>query len=226
MAGRENSVIERFRKDLRTACQLAGKVDLNAPLNGADRHLNADEFFAVDGRFFIVEFKSSQHNLKDEERKDSACELCGGLSRSSAARKLHDRGHFASWGKKKTGGPLSIKIDIYRSLVCCKDVLPNCCHVQGITADNLAMGSDKFLQDVISNQAGLGAEEFKHYLKWLFNLVGKDGSHSEFPLVLFGYTYTDGVFDKEFTTYEDFDIWAAEAIAYAKTLDGIKVKGP
>jgi len=57
MSGREDAVIELFRKQLRQACQRAFKLDMNAPLSGVDRHVNADEFFGVGGHFFLVEFK-------------------------------------------------------------------------------------------------------------------------------------------------------------------------
>lgn len=222
MTGREDSVIERFRKDLRTSCVKTGKVDMNAPVNGADRHFNADEFFAVDGRFFIVEFKSSKHNLKDEERKTPACVLCGRLSQSPNARALHDRGHFAAWGKKQPNSNLNVTFGIYRILVCSERTLPNCRHVKGVFTDEIVYESAKLLDNITNQKAGLNAEEFKCYLKWLLN-HNKD---EFFPHILFGYTYTEGVFDREFSSYDDFSKWATTAVEHARKLDSIKKHYP
>ena len=114
MSGREDSVIERFRKDLRNECKTSGAVDMNAPANGGDRYLNADEFFAAGNRFFIVEFKSRKFDLKSEDRKPSACALCGRLAASAKAKELHDMAHFAAWAEKERKGNLKCFVGVYR----------------------------------------------------------------------------------------------------------------
>jgi hypothetical protein len=164
MTGREDAVIERFRKQLRRACERAAKVDMNAPLSGADRHVNADEFFGIGGHFFLVEFKSSQSNLKDESRKPSACTLCGRLKESKDARALHDEGHFAAWGRKEYNGTLRTKIGVYRKLVCRTDVLPGCQHAVPPLDDWEAISGEDFLARAEHFDLGLDADNFKAYL--------------------------------------------------------------
>jgi hypothetical protein len=75
------------------------------------------------------------------------------------------------------------------------------------------------LKEIVSEQAGLTAEEFKSYLQWLLSIVENDGTPGEFPLTLFGYSYADGVFDMEFQSYVDFDNWASAALANVKEVD-------
>lgn len=195
---------------------------MNAPLSGADRRLNADEFFGVGGHFFLVEFKSSKGNLKDESRKTSACTLCGRLNESIDARALHDVGHFAAWGRKEYNGPLQTKIGVYRKLVCRTDVLPGCEHAVTPQDDWQAISGDDFLAIAGHSDLGLDADNFKAYLRWLLNSPPDDESPPEFPLVVFGFTYSEGVQDTRFSSYADFSQWAAAALQYAKTIGATK----
>ncbi|HDR8968087.1 hypothetical protein KDX16_15020 [Burkholderia vietnamiensis] len=199
---------------------------MNAPTNGADRYVNADEFFGVGEHFFLVEFKSSKGSLKTEARKSSACKLCGRLNESTDARELHDAGHFASWGNKTYNGPLRTSIGVYRKLVCRSDVLTTCEHTTSTPGEWDAVSGDDFLENLERADIGLDAERFKVYLRWLLESPPDSGSPPEFPLVLFGYTYSKGVLDQEFSSYADFSNWAAEAVKYSATISGAKKNRP
>ncbi|WP_201446484.1 hypothetical protein [Burkholderia gladioli] len=199
---------------------------MNAPLSGADRYVNADEFFGVGGHFFLVEFKSSEGNLKDESRKASACTLCGRLNDSIDARLLHDVGHFAAWGRKEYNGPLQTRIGVYRKLVCRTDVLASCEHAVAPQDDWQAIPGDEFLTRAEDSNLGLDAEKFKTYLRWLLDSPPGDGSPPDFPLVVFGFTYSEGIQDKRFSSYADFSHWAAAAVQYAKKIGATKKFGP
>lgn len=56
--GREDSVTDVFKSQVRNACREYGMSDLIASLNGRDRDINADTLFGVCDRFFLVEMKS------------------------------------------------------------------------------------------------------------------------------------------------------------------------
>lgn len=209
MSGREDSVTERFRKVLRNACAETNRVDLNAPVNGSDRYLNADEFFGISESFFLVEFKSAKHSLKNESDKPSACALCGKLLNNSIMTALHDQAHFAAWGVKERESLLRCEIGIYRKLVCCQEVLPDCQAVKQLSSDGVHHEARDFLVQNIDN-LGVKAKDFARYLTWLFKNSSSQANTGKTPLIAYGYTYTQGIKEQNFSSYKDLFEWSAK----------------
>lgn len=216
MAGIEHSVTEHFRKDLRRACSKKGKVDVNAPLNGSDRVFNADEFFAIGERFFLVEFKSGKYSLKTENNKDSACTLCRRLLSDPTMATLHDQGHFVAWStlpKQK----IECQIGIYRSLVCCKEVMRDCIHVQHLSSNGKYSEAHDYLVDNIES-IGIVAEDFKTYVQWLMDNTDDQKKNDNLPLTLYTFSYTDGIDTLNFKTYSDLFDWSKRVNKYSPTV--------
>ena len=207
--GREDSVIEVFRQELREACEDFELDDMNAPVNGKDRYWNADEFFAIGELFFMVEFKSYKHSLKSENRKDSACNLCFQLSGNTSAQALHDKAHFAAWGEKPRYKDLCCSIGIYRLLLCNEKALSSCVHVQSIPAVECGELSTDFIQRVAESEMGLTEGDFTSYLRWLIDDEnGGGGGSSGFPLGLYAFSNARRIKGHEFKDYEAFSAWA------------------
>lgn len=213
MNGRENSVIESFRHSLRRECTKVNVVDMNAPANSGDRYWNADEFFAAGDRFFIVEFKSQKFSLKSEDRKPSACTLCGRLATNIQARIWHDMAHFAAWGHKRREGDLTCHIGVYRTLVCRHEVLPSCEHVSLDCNAGSFEVSENFIQKTICGKKGLREPEFTRYLRWLIIDSNTGGGSSGFPIGIYAYSQKHGMNGRLFSQYDDFSWWASTATA-------------
>lgn len=213
MEGVEDSVIERFRKNLRSACHSMGLVDMNAPVNAADRKLNADEFFAFGEHFFLIEFKSAKHTLKSESSKPSACALCTRLGKSESYKDLHDKAHYVAWGVKEYLSNLRCEMGVYRSLVCCKEVLASCEAVKDLSSEGKHYEAEGYLTTNIQS-IGLSAEDFSRYLNWLLQNSSDAIKKDKIGLKLFGYTYTNGIMEREFRTYNDLFSWAEQAKAF------------
>ena len=83
-----------------------------------------------------------------------------------------------------------------------------------------------FIRLVLSSDKGLDAAKFTSYLKWLFNHADSKEASAGFPLGLYAYTYTEGVEEKTFDRYEDFEVWAKNSalVKNATTLSGISHK--
>ncbi|RYF04885.1 MAG: hypothetical protein EOO78_03010 [Oxalobacteraceae bacterium] len=195
---------------------------MNAPVNGKDRYWNADEFFAMGEQFFMVEFKSYKHSLKDENRKPSACHLCAKLAENGSAEKLHDMAHFAAWGEKPYGDDLLCNIGIYRLLICHPKALPLCEHVQSVVEVECGELSTDFIQRITASGVGLTEQKFTSYLRWLIEEAGEGGG-SGFPLGLYAFSTARGIRGREFKDYDAFSTWARNEpkIRNAKLLSNI-----
>ncbi|MFC5478676.1 hypothetical protein [Massilia suwonensis] len=208
MSGREDSVTEVFRHELRDECSAVDVDDMNAPASGTDRYWNADEFFGIGDRFFIVEFKSHKFGLKSEDRKPSACALCGRLASNSKARALHDKGHFAAWGVKPRDGDLTCFAGIYRLLVCRLEVLASCEHVEGTFDDeNVVDSAINLIRSTLNAENGLDEQQFTAYIRWLIE-GDKGGGSAGFPIGIFAFSNARRVRGREFKNYEAFSEWA------------------
>ncbi|WP_448632246.1 MULTISPECIES: hypothetical protein [Pseudomonas fluorescens group] len=213
MAGIEDSVIEHFRKVLRKACSDKQKVDVNAPLNGSDRYFNADEFFAIGERFFLVEFKSGKYSLKAENNKDSACTLCRRLLSEPTMLTLHDQGHFVAWSTRPKQ-KIECQIGIYRSLVCCKEVMRDCIPVQNLSSSGKHSEAHAYLVDNIET-IGIDAKDFKTYLQWLMDNTEDQKKNDKLPLTLYTFTYTSDIDTVNFKTYSDLFDWSERVNKYS-----------
>ncbi|WP_338524008.1 hypothetical protein NUH87_30660 [Pseudomonas batumici] len=191
---------------------MTGALDLSIPLCGADRHFNADEMFAANDQFLLIEFKSNRHNLGKENSKESACLLCENLIHIQEARLLHRQCHFAMWGKKHRGGGLETLGGIYQDLVCHPDVLPSCEAVFATTnlVDETALvfKGEALARSVAQGKAGLHADEFALYLQWLLSLRGGETRRQNFPIVLFGISMLGPVDSYAFDSFHELAGWA------------------
>lgn len=235
MSGREDAVSISFHHRLFSEAIKNKTVEMGIPTGGGDRWLNADSIFTRNELFFLVEFKSAKHNLKDESRKDSACNLCNQLSSPSEHVGYHDRGHFAAWGHRPTGEEIPTKIGIYRKMVCNSHTLPNCPAVNGITSQDDGVKDTKFIDELATGTYGLDDQEFIKYLQWLLN-SGKGGgggtanasipqavSNTEFPLDLFGVSFSATSHNLKlerhrFGTYAAFTAWATRVVSQRQHL--------
>lgn len=223
MSGREPSVSLTFHFELWQACVSHGAIDLNIPLSGADRVFNADNMFSSDGRFFLVEFKSSRGDLRSEDHKKSACVLCEGLFTYWEALDLHQQCHFAAWGKKRYNGGLDTFFGVYEDLVCRPETLPSCGAVRQNPAHRhleydgpAEVSGEQLAIAVATGQSGLERHDFLRYLNWLLWARGETGSYEKtraMPITLFGTSFAGGIKSREFANFQQLDAWAEPFIA-------------
>lgn len=218
MPGREKSVTRAFEERLARACTSMRSLDISGSLEGSDREFNADNFFAIDGAFFLVEFKSAPGDFSAENTKRSACNLCGCLLQSQAGRALHARCHFACAGKK-TQDALVPRLAVYQQLVCGRDRLPDCEHVKNLETDKTLMDCEPFFNEVTANVLGVSADEFKQYLKWLEKCPGKDGQARDLELTLYVFSRSGDLMGKPFNSFDDVFSWCRSEIANAKDIN-------
>ncbi|MGR6499243.1 hypothetical protein IYR97_20015 [Pseudomonas fulva] len=196
---------------------------MNIPLSGADRVFNADNMFSSDGRFFLVEFKSSRGDLRSEDRKKSACVLCEGLFTYWEALDLHQQCHFAAWGKKRYNGGLDTFFGVYEDLVCRPETLPSCGAVRQnpphrhLEYDGPAeVSGEQLAIAVATGQSGLERHDFLRYLNWLLWAREETGSYEKtraMPITLFGTSFAGGIKSREFANFQQLDAWAEPFIA-------------
>lgn len=221
--GREDSVTDVFKSQVQVACREHGMSDLIASLNGSDRDINADALFGVCDRFFLVEMKSYNRNVRDEAKKPAVCLLCNGLQRSSKIRRWHKACHFIMWGRIVKDS-LDTRYTIYQDSVCRDSVLPSCSGLGEPPKPKIYRGEDLARKAALGT-AGLSKPDFFHYLWWLLNGRAVDDFQiapgSKLGFSLFGTSATTGsVFSKTFRTYDDLEVWADDALRRLLTIRG------
>jgi len=179
--------------------------------------------FSSDGRFFLVEFKSSRGDLRSEDRKKSACVLCEGLFTYWEALDLHQQCHFAAWGKKRYNGGLDTFFGVYEDLVCRPETLPSCGAVRQnpphrhLEYDGPAeVSGEQLAIAVATGQSGLERHDFLRYLNWLLWAREETGSYEKtraMPITLFGTSFAGGIKSREFANFQQLDAWAEPFIA-------------
>lgn len=215
VSGRETSVSLTFHFELFQACLEAGAIDLNVPLNGADRVFNADYMFSSNDQFFLIEFKSSRGGLSSEDHKESACNLCHELYEEDVALQLHRHCHFAMWGHKAYRGGLDTFFGVYENLVCRPKILPSCEAVYSIPyKDGFVEHTGEELARAVANKkCGLNQVQFVAYLQWLLWARKGDTKKRELPITLFGTSFAGGVKSREFKSFDQLELWAAPFMA-------------
>lgn len=166
LTGREDSVKREFDIIFGDVCKALGKVDMTAPLNGADRYFNADTMFSNYDNFFLVEFKSHYDSVKRENHKESACDLCCGLDKDKHMIPPHDLCHFIAYGTEENG-KMVVEWDIYKNRVCNSQTLPKCAGAASINGAPVNGVASDLVEDVLASIKGLGPNDFKRYLDWL-----------------------------------------------------------
>lgn len=214
MAGRENGVTKAFERLMVAHCKSTEIADLSVSLEGRDREYNADDMFAIDGNFFLIEFKSAPYDFSAENEKTSACNLCGCLLESDEGTALHRSAHFACAGRLLKG-ELRFQIDVYLDLICGEDRLVDCEHVKGRQTKISKMLHGEFFARVKSREFGLPSERFKKYLKWLSQCPGNSGEGRNLDLVLYVFSDALGVIGKHFVSIDELLNWSASAVAQA-----------
>ncbi|MBI6856162.1 hypothetical protein YA0002_25705 [Pseudomonas cichorii] len=218
VSGRETSVSLTFHYELFQACRSHGAIDLNIPLNGADRVFNADYMFSSDDQFFLIEFKSSKGDLRSENHKESACLLCEGLFNIPEALELHQQCHFAMWARKGHNDGLNTFFGVYEDLVCRSENLPSCGAVyiepehrfHNFDEPKVRSG-EQLATDVAMKLVGLGRDDFLRYLEWLLWTRSDASSYEknrELPITLFGTSFAGGIKSREFKSFQQLEAWA------------------
>jgi hypothetical protein len=126
---------------------------------------------------------------------------------------LHDQGHFVAWSiepKQK----IECQIGIYRSLVCCKEVLRDCICVQHLSSDGKHSEAHDYLVDNIES-IGIVAKDFKTYVQWLMDNTDDEKKNDNLPLTFYTFSYTDGIETVNFKTYSDLFGWSERLNKYS-----------
>lgn len=214
--GIEDSVASIFKLQLQLWCMSQGKDDLIFDMNGSDRAINADAMFSVCDRFFLVEMKSKEINIKDEAAKPAVIRLCTGIKELEQIRKLHRACHYIMWGNaNKLLSQVETFYTIYEDSVCRPDILPNCKAVTTPTQREVFSGSGLALRTV-KGEAGLIGTYFFPYLDWL--LGSRNGPTSPFtptepvPIALIGSSANRQVVGKVFENYQEIINWGGPAV--------------
>ncbi|MEI7307038.1 hypothetical protein [Pectobacterium atrosepticum] len=223
--GIEDSVASIFKLQLQSWCIRNNKDDLIFDMNGSDRAVNADTMFSVCDRFFLVEMKSKESNIKDEAVKPAVCLLCTGLKEFPFIRDWHRACHYIMWGTpNKLKSEVETFYTIYEDSVCRPDILTDCKAVTKPTQREILLGSDLPGTAAVGN-AGLEGRKFFTYLAWL--LGNRSGPTTPFtpteniPIALVGTSANRQVFGKMFNNYEEIRIWGEPSI-----LNKLKKKHP
>lgn len=221
--GREDSVTDVFKSQVRNACREHGMSNLIASLNGSDRDINADTLFGICDRFFLVEMKSYKRNVRDEAKKPAVCLLCNGLQRHSQIRSWHRACHFIMWGRVVKDS-LDTYFTIYQDSVCRVSVLPSCSGLGEPPKPKIYRGEILARKAALST-AGLSKPDFFDYLWWLLHDRAVDVDEfkiapgSKLGFTLFGTSDTTGtILSKTFRTYADLEKWADEALRRLATI--------
>lgn len=83
LTGREDSVKREFDIIFGDVCKALGKVDMTAPLNGADRYFNADTMFSNYDNFFLLSLSHIMTVLKGKIIKNQPATCVAALIKIS-----------------------------------------------------------------------------------------------------------------------------------------------
>lgn len=223
-SGREDAVTQAFQEILFHEALLNQKTEAIIPLCGADRYANADSIFRLGDMFLLVESKSAQRNIRDEAKKDSACNLCQALQNDTQAQIWHGNCHYIMWARKRKGG-LSLSYSIYQNAVCNITILPLC---QGLNSSSgfIYNKAGKLARDLIQVNAGLCKPDFFLYLNWLFNVRSGVAFDDGLPITLYATSLAGGITSKSFDSLAELSQWAAPALAEIFRPNNLKLRKP
>ncbi|MEL7631746.1 hypothetical protein AAGW04_22490 [Pectobacterium aroidearum] len=214
--GIEDSVASIFKLQLQLWCMSQKIDDLIFDMNGSDRSVNADAMFSVCDRFFLVEMKSKEVNIKDEATKPAVSVLCTKIKEYDEIRQMHRACHYIMWGKKnKSQSQVETLYTIYEDSVCRPEILAFCKPVSNPTKREILSGSELAFR-AVNGEAGLAGPYFFPYLDWL--LGNRDGPISPFtpkepvPIALIGNSANRQIVGKVFENYEELNNWGAAAL--------------
>ncbi|WP_323612660.1 hypothetical protein [Pectobacterium versatile] len=214
--GIEDSVASTFISNLQLWCMDQNIDDLFFDMNGSDRNVNADTMFSVCDRFFLVEMKSKESNIKDEAAKPAVCVLCTGLKDHWKLRTLHRACHYIMWGQiNQPHLRLETYYSVYENAVCRPEVLPDCPSVTKAPKQIILPGLH-LTSLIAKGEGGLTGNYFFPYLAWL--LGNRSGPFVPFtpknniPIALVGNSFNRRVIGKLFESYDELNNWGEEAL--------------
>lgn len=161
--GIEDSVRSLFEGQLREESVIRGGKLRVFPVNAQDTYAAGDVIFSDEARLTLIEFKSDEHSLRDENRKPRRKVLCELLLKNSEMKDIHDLCHLAAWNDDDT-----IMLNIYRHEICHRGFFPDC--------GALPEGGGSFSRCTIddyaeafftSNSVSVPLDSFERYLAWV-----------------------------------------------------------
>ncbi|WP_448192421.1 hypothetical protein [Azospirillum sp. sgz301742] len=171
MRGRESSVIGIFIEALGLEAMKYG-YDYRSPdyiqsaLDGQDEWTGADHLVHVNNSFGIIEFKSSEKSIADENRKNSRKVLCEELIPRVRMRILHDKCHFICWANSGSG---NMEWDVYRFRTCNKKVFTSSTILPDGPYGDGPYPFSEFVREFFesSSSMALPIDDFEDYLKFV-----------------------------------------------------------
>ncbi|MES2280104.1 MAG: hypothetical protein V4542_01690 [Pseudomonadota bacterium] len=194
----EQAVARAFTEHLRIKATSLGSLFQACPLDGGDRNVLADYLISDHDNFSLIEFKSTQSEIKTEAKKQRVHSLCAALESNPSMRDLHDLCHFIAW---KDRSSKQVTVNVYRHEVCNQATLGNTC-VVALTAGGAREFTGTFGQGFCRPppRRSITFAEFKVYLDWLL-LVTTQGTVTNLAFATHSIT-TDTVTLAEFASLD------------------------
>lgn len=161
--GIEDSVKTDFGLFLQEEALRRGATLRAFPLNAQDRDAAGDVIFSDETRLSLIEFKSYENNLKDENRKPKRAKLCELLFSEDKMRSYHDRCHFACWRLKD-----SLCLNVYRHEICNRCIFADLSMLPAQNHQQSRFWIDDYAESFYTaNAVSLSLDEFEEYLAWV-----------------------------------------------------------
>jgi hypothetical protein len=171
--GIEDSVTQNFNRAMEDIARRRQRNIHPFPLNGQDRDAAGDSIFTDEMHFTLVEFKSREANLIEENRKPKRLKLCQLLPLSDEMKARHDRCHFAAWLASNE----HITLNIYRHEICNQLIFPHARDLPESKDVNDRQRISQFGARFFDNDAvGLPIDEFEAYLSWVMEMTSDSGT--------------------------------------------------
>lgn len=167
MLKHEQAVIDSFNVFFKHRAMALGRNVRSFSLDGQDVLVGADYLLSDHSRFALIEFKFSQSEIADEEKKQRRLRLCRELESNREMRVLHDQCHFIAWAEMPE---LQGRCNVYRHEVCNRLVFGTDCGLQASSPqDDARTYASEFAGQFFGGtpSRSLGLDEFELYLAWV-----------------------------------------------------------
>ena len=207
--GREQAVIKVFNNQLKQACLANGITDICVPFSGQDGKVNADEMFAMGDNFFLIEFKSYESSIEDENQKKRAHKLCRALLEQADIERLHRYCHYIMWGDDyvEQYNRFKIMYSVYQNRVCRASILTDSPQL-GEPNKNQDGHGDTFALEASLGLIGVIHDDFIEYLRWLYSTREKEDKNFDGPVCLYATSSDESINGIGFNSLADFFSWA------------------
>lgn len=221
----EQGVIDHFEEQLRVAAEEHNTEILSLSLGGQDRTLGADNMFAAQERYLLVEFKWSLSSLSTEADKPLRVKMCKRLRNTENPKKYakalqkQKNCHFIAWGANDPmmAASLEVMINNYLDEICNRDVLSKTKEMSHHPANlSSRRSSFQFSGDLMRVKDPVDGVEFKFfsaYVAWLSNLANRDGSEG-WTLLIRDTVYEGGrrrIVTHRFDSFEKMHNWVVSS---------------